>query len=156
MESEKYLRKWINEFLDKPEPLLNNLPPCPYARNAKILFVETVDYKKLINEHLKTWNDVWDVVCIVCGDVDILEFSNDIKNVNDQWKPHGFVCLEDHKDVPETLHHLDFRNGLYNIVLLQRLEKINDASLKLHSAGYYKNWSKELYDNVVAWRLDRP
>jgi len=154
-ESEKFLRQWILDFLDKPDPLLNNLPPCPYAKNAKILFVETAEYTKSINEYVDTWNDQYDVICFICGEVDPEKFVLDIRCLNDYWMPYGFVCLEDHKDIAEPLHHLDFRNGKYNIVLVQKLEKINDASKKLMAADYYKNWTNNLYNNVVAWRLDR-
>ena len=153
-ESEKYLRQWISDFLDKPEPLLNNLPPCPYARSAKILFLEVDDYANEINSCLDTWNDQYDVVCFVCGDIDPVKFSLDVRCINDYWMPYGFVCLEDHKDIPEPFHHLDFRNGRYNIILVQKLEKINAASLKLKPQGYYDNWPAALYNDVVAWRLD--
>lgn len=155
MESEEYLRRWILDFLDKPQSLLNNLPPCPYARTARILFLEVVDYINEIKNYLDSWNDQYEVICFICGDIDPLKFSKDIKELNDHWMPFGFVCLEDHKDIQETFHHLDFRNGRYNIVLVQRLEKINQASLKLQSLGYYKNWTNDLYNDVVAWRLDR-
>lgn len=156
MESEKFLRQWILDFLDKPEPLLNNLPPCPYAKNAKILFVETDDYLKSVNQYFETWDEKYDVVCFVCQEISPDKFTSDVKLLNDRWMPYGFVCLEDHKDIAEPLYHLDFRNGQYNIILAQQLEKINDASKKLVSAGYYKNWTTDLFNNVVSWRLDRP
>lgn len=155
-DAEQYLRQWITDFLNEPNDFLNNLPPCPYARNAQILFIEVDDYVKEINEHLKTWNDQYDVICFICGEIDSTKFVNDVKNLNDYWMPHGLVCLEDHKEIPESFYHMDFRNGRYNIILAQRLEKINDASKKLMAVGYYKNWNADLYNNVVAWRLGRP
>lgn len=154
-ESEKFLRQWILNFLSKPEPLLNNLPPCPFARQASILFLETEDYNKDIIERLESWDEQYEVVCFVCGEIDSEKFVNDIKEINHRCLPIGFVCLEDHKEIPENFYHLDFRNGRYNIVLVQRLEKINSASKKLSSLGYYKNWTSELFDDVVTWRLDR-
>ena len=27
---------WINDFVSKPNALLNNFPPCPYARKAML------------------------------------------------------------------------------------------------------------------------
>lgn len=156
MDSEKYLRQWITDFLDRPDALLNDLPPCPYAGKAKILFLEVDDYVKEINKQLDTWNDLYDIICFVCGEIDAGKFVNDVKYLNDHWMPRGFVCLEDHKEIPESFYHMDFRNGRYNIILVQRLEKINDASKKLMAVGYYKNWNADLYNNVVAWRLGRP
>ena len=30
------VKHWITEFVTKPNPLLNKLPPCPYAKQAMI------------------------------------------------------------------------------------------------------------------------
>ena len=152
-ESEQYLRSWIDEFLSKPDALLNGLPPCPYARKAKIKFVETDNYIFDITQCLENWSAEYDVVGFVCGDVEPASFVLDVRCLNDYWLSRGFVCLEDHKDIPEVFHHLNFNNGRYNLILVQRTEKLNAASKQLTDAGYYKNWSKNLYNDVVAWRL---
>jgi hypothetical protein len=152
-ESEQYLRLWIDEFLSKPDALLNGLPPCPYARKAKIKFVETDNYIFDITQCLENWSTEYDVVGFVCGDVEPASFVLDVRCLNDYWLSRGFVCLEDHKDIPEVFHHLNFSNGRYNLILVQRTEKLNAASKQLTDAGYYKNWSENLYNDVVAWRL---
>ena len=33
-EAKEYMLKWIGEFVSKPNPLLNNFPPCPFAKQA--------------------------------------------------------------------------------------------------------------------------
>ncbi len=152
-ESEQYLRSWIDEFLSKPDALLNGLPPCPYARKAKIKFVETDNYIFDITQCLENWSAEYDVVGFVCGNVEPASFVLDVRCLNDYWLSRGFVCLEDHKDIPEVFHHLNFSNGRYNLILVQRTEKLNAASKQLTDAGYYKNWSENLYNDVVAWRL---
>ena len=30
------LNQWLVDFVEKPNPLLNNWPPCPYARQARL------------------------------------------------------------------------------------------------------------------------
>lgn len=152
-ESEQYLRSWIEEFLSKPEALLNGLPPCPYARKARIQFVETNNYIFDITQCLENWSNEYDVVGFICGEVEPASFVLDVRCLNDYWLSKGFVCLEDHKDIPEKFHHLNFSNGRYNLILVQQTEKLNAASKQLADAGYYKNWSKDLYNDVVSWRL---
>ena len=35
-EATSYIKKWLDEFVTQPNPLLNNFPPCPYAQQAII------------------------------------------------------------------------------------------------------------------------
>jgi len=41
------------------------------------------------------------------------------------------------------------------LVLVQRLSKLNNASEILKNQGYYDNWPKENYDDVVRWRFQK-
>ena len=155
-----FLKNWINDFLSKPQDLLNGFPPCPYARKAlvdnKVLFFKSENYVADIEQLFDNWDDSYEVaVCVVSDSVDKYEFINNVEQINERYISKGFGCLEDHKAIPENFYHLTFNNGQYNIILCQRLDKINDASDKLMSKGYYKNWSKEMYDEVVAWRSKR-
>jgi len=154
-----YLKEWILDFLSKPQELLNGFPPCPYAKKAlidnKIIFCKSEDYVTDIPTMMDNWDDSYDVlVCIVPDDVDANTFIKDVSNINNLYQNKGFVCLEDHKDIIEQFHSLSFNNGKYNIIVCQRSEKLKDATEVLQSKGYYNNWPKELYDDVVAWRLN--
>lgn len=153
----EYLKEWILEFLSRPQDLLNGFPPCPYAKKSlienKIKFYSSVDYIKDIYEAFDNWNDsVEAIIFIVPDDVNSLTFVENIKKINEIYLNKGFVCLEDHKDIPEPFFDLYFNNGKYNIVICQKLEKINQAAGVLLKKGYYTNWSEEMYDQVVAWR----
>ena len=33
-EAKEYMLQWISDFVSKPNPLLNNFPPCPFAKQA--------------------------------------------------------------------------------------------------------------------------
>lgn len=153
-----YLKEWILNFLSTPQESLNGFPPCPYARKSliddKIKFFKSNNYFHDICNLFDNWDDTADVVIyIVPDDIDKNKFVKDIKIINDIYLEQGFVCLEDHKDIPENFFDLRFNNGKYNIILCQKTDKINRASAILLEKGYYKNWDKELYNDVVAWRF---
>jgi len=152
-----YLKKWITDFLSEPRASLNGFSPCPYAKKSlienKIKFFSSIEYVKDICKSFDNWDDSIEVaIFIVPDNVDPLIFVDDVKKINDLYLNKGFVCLEDHKDIPEPFFDIYFNNGKYNIVICQKLEKINQASDILLKKGYYTNWSEEMYDQVVSWR----
>ena len=156
-ECKDFLSNWIITFLSTPQEILLGYPPCPYARKAllenKINFLSSNNYTRVILEEVTNWNNLFDVLLVECGNVDKDQFVNDVANINTEILAKGFVALEDHVEIEEPLHHLDFRNGKYNIILVQRLDKINQAGASLKKLGYYNNWSKDMIDSVVTWRL---
>lgn len=154
-----YLKKWIVDFLDKPQDLLNNFPVCPYAKPAleknKILFFTSYDFSTDIVKIFQHWQESYDVVvCILKQKVSADEITREVKNLNNRFLSKGFCCLEDHIDIPENLKDLCFNNGRYNIILCQKTTLLNNASKTLMNKGYYQNWTDDMYQNVVAWRFD--
>lgn len=152
-----YLKKWILDYLDRPQSLLNNLPICPFAKNAlineKILFIQSIDYVNDIESLFSNWDETYDVAVVVIPyTVTATDLIQAMKDLNNKWLPSGYCCLEDHLDIPEDFHSIKFNNGKYNIVLCQKTCKLNEASAYLKEKGYYKNWTKEMYDDVVSWR----
>jgi hypothetical protein len=156
-----YIKEWIVNFLSQSSPVFNGLSPCPYARKAlidnKVNFITSVDYVTDITGILDNWNELVDVVVVVCpDDINPTLFEQAVLAINQQYLSKGFVCLEDHKDLPEVVNGLSLNNGQYNIVLCQRVEKLNQAADILKTKGYYIHWSKEYYDDVVTWREESP
>ena len=156
---EEYLKTWITDVLSQPQGLLNSFPTCPFAKKAlvdnKVLFLKTDDYVADIANMFDNWNDQYDVAIAVCPDtVDADTFVKDVAQLNETYLSKGFACLEDHVDIPETLHTITFNNGKYNIILCQRVEGLNAASRMLARSNYYINWPDELYDEVVRWRFE--
>lgn len=157
---EQYLTNWIVNDLSKPEPALNNLPRCPFAKSAllndKIRFQKSKDYVRDIDQIFSNWDDKIDVVILVCDDdIDPIRFSEDVSKINEKYVPIGYGCLEDHVAVSETVGDISFNNGKYNLILCQPLEKLNAASEYLKPLGYYKHWDKDYFDSVVSWRLPK-
>ena len=157
MESKDFLEKWILEFLSQPQKILNDMPPCPFAKKAylenKVKIIEVTDYVNEITDHLNTWDDTFEVMIFVCpSGIDAINFLKEVELLNTKFMPNNLVLLEDHIEVEERIHDLVFNNGKYNLVLAQRKDKLNEASDKLHKTSYYKNWSNDYYEQVVSWR----
>ena len=159
MEYEEYLRKWADEFLAVPQELLNSLPVCPYAKKAlqdnHVKFIRTHNYVTDIDQALTAWDDTVHALLFVCDDdIDPTEFVDNIAELNKKFLPCDLVLLEDHVKIEEPFHGINFNNGKYNIVIVQRLHIINDASRQLERNVYYVNWSDDMYDDVVRWRFE--
>jgi len=159
MDSEVYLKDWINNFLSNPLKELNGLSPCPYAKKAladnKIKFIHSENYDYDIRQLFEYWDESTDVVVVVVNDnTSVIEFQDTVDKINNDYISKGFLCLEDHVSIKEEVSGISMNNGKYNIVLCQYLEKIVTASKQLYSKGYYNNWSKEYYDFVMSWRSE--
>jgi hypothetical protein len=157
MESKEFLAKWIVETLSQPHQILNDLPICPFAKNAylenRVKIIEVTDYVTEITDQLTLWDDEYEVVVFVCPhDVPAAEFVENVGRLNEKFMPLNLVLLEDHIDLEEKIDELVFNNGKYNIILVQRLDKLNQAAEKLHKTAYYKHWPKDYYEQVVSWR----
>lgn len=151
------LEQWLVEFVEKPNPLLNNWPPCPYARQARlanqihIVFDSPLEIARYVS-----FLDNYDVV-VLC--FDHTEFSAGqvelfTKHVNSIliWK--DCVVLEDHPNTQEIVNGVEMNFKECGLMVLQRLSKLNTAADQLREKGYYATWSKENLDEVVNWRHD--
>ena len=153
-EFESYMRDWILKDLSYPVALLNNLPKCPYAKQAllekKILFFSDVTN---INIQLENCICVWDdnntdVALFDLGLISVEKLESLAVNFNKKYKE--FLVLDDHTEVYEKIDDVNFSNGRYNILLCQKRKKVVTARKILLKKGYYMNWPKEYYDSVVS------
>jgi hypothetical protein len=157
-EAKEYMLQWISDFVSKPNPLLNNFPPCPFAKQAvlekKIDFeVADKDINLYLCEKSGRWTDDIDVCCIFVPGVDPDVLSNLVMDVNKNYlMPMNLLALEDHPQAEENVNGVIMNNGKYPIVLMQRLSKIQNFSNILKKQGYYDVWSEENLDDVVNWR----
>lgn len=151
----KNLEKWLVEFVENPNPSLNNWPPCPYARQARlanqihIVFdspLEIAQYVSFLDDH-----DVvvlcFDHTKFSAGQIEL--FTKHINSIL-IWK--DCVVLEDHPDSEELINGVKMNFGECGLIILQRLSKLNTAADQLREKGYYSTWSNENLDEVVNWR----
>ena len=73
---------------------------------------------------------------------------NTFFNEQDYWFM-GFHQDHDAKSIVEETSFEPIYEEVYNMVFMQRLEELNKASQNLADIGYYSNWTKEEYDNIL-------
>jgi hypothetical protein len=149
------LEQWLIDFVEKPNPLLNNWPPCPYARQARVdNKIHIVSDSPLCIAEYVSFLENFDVV-ILC--FDHKEFSASqvelfTKHINSILMLKDYVVLEDHPESEEFINGVKMNFGACGLMILQRLSKLNTAADQLQKKGYYNTWSKENLADVVNWR----
>lgn len=151
------LQHWLVNFVEQSNTLLDNWPPCPYARQARLANkIHTVfDSPLEIAQYIKHLAD-YEVV-VLC--FDHKKFSaNQIElftqHVNSILLWQDYVVLEDHPDSNEFINGVKMNFGECGLMILQRLSKLNTAADQLRNKGYYATWSEENLNEVVNWRYD--
>lgn len=155
------LKQWILDFVSKPNPLLNNWAPCPYARQALLnnktatVFSEVGCLFETVRDNLYLLEDK--EVVIVCFDheqISASELASAVAECNQtELMELDYVILEDHPNDPELLNGVAMNFGHCGLLLVSKLSMLNNASQHLKSKGYYDHWPKENLDAVVNWRF---
>lgn len=152
---------WITDWVSVHNEQLGAVP-CPFAKQA--LITNKIDYataqdldgvKGLLQ--LFAMGGIKNDVLIIGLDktkISAQNLSLLVKDANNTvLMPAGFVALEDHPDDEEYINGVKMNQGTWALVLVQAIDKINQASLILKKQGYYDNWTQEEYDDVVSWRF---
>jgi hypothetical protein len=153
------LNSWMIHFVERPNPLLGNWSPCPFARSARInnkisiQFSEPDNLYTTIKSCLNLLEDK--EVIVICFDhnlIDAVSIQEQVMEINKQLMPKNYVVLEDHPEAPEYVNTVKMNFGECGLLILQKLDKLSIASKQLSSKGYYDCWSKDELDEVVNWR----
>ena len=153
------LTDWVINFLDVPQKVLNDIAPCPFAKAAviknKINFILGSD--SIIQDMLNlnaNWNENYEgVVLIYPPNINPEKFVDSVNYVNGMYyQNNGLIALEDHPQINETICNINFNNKKYAIEIIQKSEKLRNASEILDKRGYYRNWTNNDLNNVVNWR----
>jgi hypothetical protein len=153
---------WMTEFVEKPQASLNGWPPCPYARKARLnnkVFYSYSSPDKFLTDicdYMGHYNDQYDVY--VLG-TDPSAFALDefhvLKDrVRKTFQGQDIWALFDHPSEIEMNKGLCFNNGKYLLAMIQRLSKLNQASDKLKSEGYYDDWDPQYLEKLFSSRVD--
>ena len=153
------IRHWSSDVLEKPNAYFNNLPACPYARNAwlskkvAVLFVYDEGYQSLYSS-ISQFDDNYDIALVVdMGSNKTPEdFHNYLDDLNEVISNGMFIDKDiwlmgfHHEDeasdfVGEVSFEADDKP--YSIIFVQRLSKLQQAADKLNKKGYYDTYDAE-------------
>lgn len=149
------LNQWLVDFVEKPNPLLNNWPPCPYARQARVNGkVHIVFDSPLEIANYVSFLENYDVVVLCFNHLEFTATQIELftKHINSILMSKDYVVLEDHPDAEECINGVKMNFGECGLMVLQKLSKLNSAGDQLQDKDYYHAWSKENLDEVVNWR----
>ena len=155
--------EWSKSFLEKPNKHLEDMPVCPFAKKTrqdnKLKILEARDVKDFLNKIVNESNifGEYDVVIVACKDmtIDSDELNNYVHAFNMVYVPQDVYLIASYPDDEEIdfLESEDYEpdNDFY-MVLIQSYQKLEDGSSSLSKTKYYKNWSKDYYQDTVAVR----
>jgi hypothetical protein len=155
------IKDWVLNWVSVYNEQLGQIP-CPFAKQA--LLTNKIDYATADDlDSVKSLcqlfaaggikNELF-IIGMRKESVTPENLSTFIKHVNNTvLMPANFVALEDHPDDEEIINGVKMNQGKWVLILMQSLDKINQASLILQKQGYYDNWTVEDFDDVVSWRF---
>lgn len=158
-QAKKDIERWIINFVEKPNPMLNNWPPCPYARQARL--------NKKVDIRPGGFNPIDDLKQVDMGNFDVLayvydrlqwsavEFNELVETVNISYlAQRGLISLADHPDDVESVKGVVMNQGTYAIVFIQDINKLNHFAKILGKKDFYNGWDEEYLTVLFAGRED--
>lgn len=156
------LTEWITSFVEVPNAKLGNFAPCPYARAARVnnqieiiesdandLYIASIDCLPLLD------NKEVVVIAFDHNMIDPVTLQEMVGQLNQKLMPINYVVLEDHPDSPEYVNSVKMNFSHCGLLIIQKLDKLNNAADKLREQGYYTQWDNVSLDSVVNWRYIR-
>ena len=168
------VRKWSEHYLEIPNKHLGGFPACPFAKktwadNKVVVEVKRKNkwYKTELNAHLKQLDFSVHEILIFCDpyfNYSLEEFQDIIDAYNNWYNKKDVFFMGFHPHNPANEEEQEFLvtpNGNtpivedaidYSMMLAQKFSQLQEASDKLHKAGYYDKWPKGYYQDVVVSR----
>ncbi len=153
------IMRWVEGFVEQPNPALNDWPPCPYARKARLsgefeLRPGAVDpYTDLQTAemgNLMVIGYVYDA-----QDFTADEFNDQVRSVNQGFLiPRNIIALADHPQDVESIKGVTMNQGTWAIVFIQPLDKLNHFARLIASKGYYDGWPEDYLQGLFKGRED--
>ena len=168
------VRKWSLHFLEAPNVHLGGMPACPFAKrswaqNKVVVEVKPKHkwYKSELNGHIRQLDFNVHELLIFCDpyfNYSLEDFQTVIDEYNAWYNKKDIFFMGFHPNNPANEEEQEFlvtpngdtpiiEDGLnYSMMLAQKFSQLQEASDKLHKAGYYDKWPKGYYQDVVVSR----
>ncbi len=154
--------KWVKEFVEVPHPVFADLPPCPYAKQARL--DGKVDFVELTDDHAD--GEIWQRinkfdsekkdVLVIIAQPDRWTAKETVKlaeDLNKHFKVKNLLIMEDHPDIIETVKEVKLNQGKYTLLFVQNRSKVAHFEKMLRNTDYYKNWDPKYEKEVTgSWR----
>lgn len=155
------IESWLVNFVEVPHPALGGLPPCPFARSARLkksyaVYLGADPYYDLKNRGRMGMGDKEVIIYVYDPKEWNYEmFSGSIELVNKEvLLPRDMLALEDHPDDVEMVNGICMNQGTYALAMIQSLSKLNDAAKQMASKGFYHSWPEEYLQVLFKNRTD--
>lgn len=156
------LNTWLETFVEQPHPGLGGWAPCPYARAARlnnklsITFCTVAEFRDVIRESIDTLASKEAVIiCFDHHDIDPVTLQEWVADFNQSLLvPAGYVVLEDHPDAPEYVSGIKMNFGHCGLLIIQKLDRLNQAVAQLRTQGYYDHWDDKALEAMVHWDFE--
>ena len=141
-----WIAGWVNQ-LDKNKK-------CPFAKptfdknKMKTVMLENIDayhFWANVSQQAEMFDDTYDVV--------IVAMETDETIITPQQMQGGVDCANaSYNNRNIDLWCLNLYNDLYTMALLQRVSKLDDASLQFEKKDYYKGQHPYMYEKHIKTR----
>lgn len=150
-EVQQHIREWVENKLSVPSPLFNNLPPCPYSREAllnhkvDIRCGQGADLLDSITRIGETWDDSYELILVACEPDTITpeELIGGIEKLNARFEAADLISFFDHPHCTDPKYKVKTANGKYVLVGMQRLNNFIQAARPLYKRQYFARVTKQ-------------
>lgn len=159
-----HVRHWVDSTLSVPSPLFNNLPPCPYSREAllrnkvDIRCTTGADVLNALVESAQTWDDAYELVLLACdpGSITPEDLIAGVEGLRAGLEAADLVVFFDHPLCTDPKYVVTSANGKYVFVGLQRLSLFLQAAKPLVKRNYFAQAHKQFASLDHLDTLDKP
>jgi hypothetical protein len=155
----KLIEDWIIGITHSQEAL-SQLPICPYAKQAyinKTYQIISATYDNVESEIRKADLKTYQVVVILLEDYEKFsceQLQQRTLEFNKLFNGLDIVVLDNDPRDPMYINGIRTTFEYNYLWIIQPLADLNEKSLQLNKTLYYKHWTQEQYQDVVAWRFD--
>jgi hypothetical protein len=151
--------EYMKEFLEKPHPILGDMPLCPFARKARL--EDRILYKvvrfgargdfhpnspvmKIISEFCQEGR--YEVLLVIHPEKQAItqfQLQEFIDSLNKQISDSGLVAFGGHPDEDFNIQDVYTRQEPFLNFTVQTKQLLKKASDSLLKTDYYKNWTPD-------------
>jgi len=158
------IQSWTIDFVEASNDFYGGkFPVCPYARQARIKGETTYaiypggNLKDFIHQSvskLVTSDKLKQMLIVMPPRAKwIVGIDKMLNNINKRIVPLNYFALKGSAN-GSTSSYPSMFGGEYQLIGLNTLDKVFEGVEYLKNKGYYKNWSKEHYNNIVVRRQE--